>query len=548
MTLDDIMKHSTLTLRTQPSPIDAHTNGNQRADELPAVEQVSGEMTAKNLPLSELFVGFVSHFYDRSILEGHYHKKTQAKMDEKNTKLPAAADDAVSANDGSNTPISLGHQAFDVFKDVLIGDLVEENRKLQVENEKLAPVDETLNSTLTLLLAGRKYTSDLRNGRGCRNGSLLVPIENAEPVPLLDLAGPPVHLGPVFLNQLNDFDEGPRLVVSLGNIEVGALNMKSRFRGGKLEAKRVVLDENENGVPFLYIWLEWRVMVGGRLTNISDEDLSGNFRYFNQQASARLMMGFPAAIKNEENLTFTIMQIYLFMKSPGFKETVDLLLTCKHESEVLDAPCIVLPALVDNVLEDDGTFSKILEESISLNVRNVKLLAARERLGTVDVHYQGGPFRLSLENCRIIKVPPETRAILDFPSLSDGLTTVKLPQLKTTHVTLAGFDDISNLGMPTFFTNSTMVAIPFGPEVKLIGILDFTGVADTFDWPGDNPHFTIVHAIHGIITLPDEVVFKFVALEFDCSRLDSRVVPLLKILGVLPKIEESDDVPGVDIN
>ena len=122
-----------------------------------------------------------------------------------------------------------------------------------------------------------------------------------------------------------------------------------------------------------------------------------------------------------------------------------------------------------------------------------------------------------------------------------------LTQLKSTHVALAGFD-MSPAGMlmrpPTFAPNSIMVAIPYGLEVRLIGMIDLTGLADTFNWPGDNAHQAILNALYGMIALPEEVVFKFLGLELDCSRLDSRVVRSLKILGVWPNVEESEDVPG----
>ena len=56
-------------------------------------------------------------------------------MDSKDTTKPRATGDA----DGSlKTPLpepSLGHQAFDVLKDVLVEEMVEENRKLGVQND-----------------------------------------------------------------------------------------------------------------------------------------------------------------------------------------------------------------------------------------------------------------------------------------------------------------------------------------------------------------------------------------------------------------------------
>ena len=513
------------------------------------------ERWRKNLSLSEFSWNFSpSTLAGSSSPRGAYIPlghitRTQTKMDEKQAKLPAA-DDAASPNDGSNKLLSLGHQAFDIFKDVLIGDLAEENRKLRIENENLAPVDETLNSTLTVVLAGKEYTSDIiesdRDGK-----KVSFSFANAETIPLLDLA----RRNPAFDGLFGSDEEpsvpatGPRLVVALGMMEIGALSVISGFRGGKIEAKRVVLNENEDDVPFLYIWLKSRVVVGGRLTDVSEEDLSDNFRFFNQQASASLMMGTPADIRNGENITFTMEFISMHM-TPEFEETVEVL------SDVSEAPDIDLPTLVEDVLEDDETFSETFQENIFLKVSNLKLLAVRKRLGTVDVRYQGGSLRMSLENCRVIKKDDddddETLGILSFPSPSDGLITVTFTQLRTTHIALAGFD-VCSVGMriPTFARDSVLVAIPYGPEVKIFGIIDLIGEhggADTFHWPGDNAHQAIFDALHGTITLPDEVVFKFVGLEFDCSRLDSRVVRLLKILGVLPKIEESDDVPGVDIN
>jgi hypothetical protein len=314
-------------------------------------------------------------------------------------------------------------------------------------------------------------------------------------------------------------------------------------------AKRVVLDDNKDGVPFLFIWLTSRVVVGGRLANISEEDLSDNFRFFNQQASARLLVGAPAEIRNEENITFTMKFIRLHM-TPELEETVDVLLPYKHASEVSEAPDILLSGLVEEVLEDEGTFSETFQENRLLKYMNLKLLAVRERLGTVDVRYQGGSLRLSLENCRVVTDDDNTLGVLSFPSPSDGLITVTLTQLRTIRLALAGFD-MSSAGMriPTFATDSALVAIPYGPEVKMFGVLDLIGErggqAEPFHWPGDNAHQAIFDALHGRITLPDEVVFKFVALELDCSRIDSRVVRSLKILGVWPNVEESDDVPGV---
>jgi len=552
MTLDDIMKHSTLTLRTQPSPIDAHTNGNQRADELPAVEQIFGEMAQKSVSL-QVFVGFFS-FHARRILEGHI-TRTQAKMDEKQAKLPAA-DDAASPNDGSNKLLSLGHQAFDVFKDVFIGDLAEENRKLRIENEKLAPVNETLNSTLTVVLAGKEYTSDLIFDDDRGGKKVTFRFANTEATPLLDLAGPSPFFDGLFASVTEPSVQaqqapptGPRLVVTLGSIEIGALNIESGFRGGRIVSKRVVLDENKDGVPFLLIWLTSRVVVGGRLANISEEDLSDNFRFFNQQASARLLMGAPADIRNGESITFTMEFIRLHM-TPELEETVDVLLPYKHASEVSEAPDIVISGLVEEVLEDDGNFSETFQENRLLKYMNLKLLAVRERLGTVDVRYQGGSLRLSLENCHVVKDDDKTLGILSFPSPSDGLITVTFTQLKTIHIALAGFD-VCSVGMriPMFCTDSALVAIPYGPEVKIFGIIDLIGERggqpEPFHWPGDNAHQAIFDALHGTITLPDEVVFKFVGLQFDCSCLDSRIVRSLKLLGVWPNVEESEDVLGV---
>ena len=100
-----------------------------------------------------------------------------------------------------------------------------------------------------------------------------------------------------------------------------------------------------------------------------------------------------------------------------------------------------------------------------------------------------------------------------------------------------------------FCTDSALVAIPYGPEVKIFGIIDLIGERggqpEPFHWPGDNAHQAIFDALHGTITLPDEVVFKFVGLQFDCSCLDSRIVRSLKLLGVWPNVEESEDVLGV---
>ena len=297
-------------------------------------------------------MGFVSPFYDHLILEGHFiTRKSKQKMDEKNTKLPAA-DGAASPDDGSNKPLSLGHQAFDVFKDVLIGDLIKENRKLRIENEKLAPVDETLNSTLTVLVAGKEYTSDIINGD--RDGrKVCFYFDDIETIPLSYL----------FVGSFGSEEEpsapappaGPRLVVTLGSIELGALNIESGTQRGRVEAMRNNFAERDKGGHLFYIWLKPRVVVGGRLTNISEEDLSDNFHSFNQLASARLTTGFPFRIRNEENITFTMKFVKLYM-TPEFEETLDVL--SPHVSVAPDT--LVLPELVEDVLEDDGTFSETL--------------------------------------------------------------------------------------------------------------------------------------------------------------------------------------------
>ena len=164
--------------------------------------------------------------------------------------------------------------------------------------------------------------------------------------------------------------------------------------------------------------------------------------------------------------------------------------------------------------------------------------------------YQGESLRLSLEKCQITEKDDHTLvAVLHLPLPSDGLITVTFTPLKPIYIALAGFDMCSDgIRFPIFARDSAIIAIPYGPEVKIIGILDWIGEqggADTFHWPGNDARRAIFDAIHGFITLPDEVVFKLVALEFDCSRPDSRIVRSLKILGVWPNVEESDDVPGV---
>lgn len=461
-------------------------------------------------------------------------------MDKKDTTKPLATGDADGALKTPPQEPSLGHQAFDVFKNFLIRDLVKEKKKLQDENEKLAPVGEIINSTITVILAGKEYLFDLRNG--CRKGNCFCfPILDADTILLKDLAGPALFSG-----LLGSDDESPPqafsqesgLLVALGKIELGSLSLLSGFEGGKVVAKRMFDDKSgEKKDPYLYIYPSSKALVGGRLANVSEEDLSDDLEFFNQQASARLMFGVPAGIRNENNVSFT-MDLVTILMTPELEDTVDVLLQ-HHENDLLEAPEVILSNLVAEVCEDDKSFSQKVEEYMVQKVDNLKLMSVRERLGTIDICYQGGSRRLSLDQCKLMKGSGSgISAMVDFPPDPEGLERIKFSQLCDMRMTMSGFD-LSTKNAPRFpqFSrhNTSVIIIPVGPEAKVIGLVQLVGVEGgwrNFSFPGNrDPFSALERSLNGYIGLPDKVMFRFLCVELDCSRPSSRIVRTLKVLG-----------------
>ena len=416
-----------------------------------------------------------------------------------------------------------------------------------------------INSTITVILAGKEYLFDLRNG--CRKGNCFCfPILDADTILLKDLAGTTFFS---FFDDDSD-DESPpqalsgepRLLVALGKIELGSLSLTSAFEGGKVEAKRIFDDKSEEGkYPYLYIRPSSKALVGGKLANVSEEDLSDDLEFFNQQASARLMLGVPALIRNEDEVSFT-MDLLIVRMTPDLEATVDVLLKC-HENDLLESPEIILSNLVAEICEDES-FSKKVEEYMVQKAGNLKLMSVRERLGTIDIRYQGGSRRFLLDQCVLKKssTGSNTSVVVNFPRDPDDLQRIKFNQLREIHMTLSGFDLSTNtMRLPGFAqNNSAIIVIPIGPEVKVVGLVELVGVEGgwaNFSFPGNrDPYSALESALNGQITLPDEVMFRFLAVDFDCSRPAFRVVHTLKALGLWQDDSKSvlEGLKGVDLD
>ena len=457
-------------------------------------------------------------------------------MDKKDTTKPSAVGNADGDIKSSPQEPSLGHQAFDVFKDVLVSDIVKESRRLRDENKNLDPVDNMINSSVTVILAGKRYFFELRNGRRVGN-RLLFSVQNADTILLKDLTGHDLF-GQFFGSDDDETPhqvspQGPKLFVALGKIELGSLSLASAFEGGDVKAKRVFDKSGEENNPYLNIWPSSKATVGGRLGNVSEEDLSDNFQFFNRQASARIMFGLPAEIRNEDNVSFT-MDLVTIKMTPELEDTVDVLLQ-NHDNDLLKAPELILSNLVADVFEDDKSLSQKVEEYMVQKADNVKMMSVRERLGTIDIRYQGGSRRFSLDECILKK--SEKNVVVNFPRGPDDPNRIKFNQLREMHVTLSGLDLSTNHSRFPRFANerSAVIAIPIGPETKVVGVVELDGVEGgwaNFSFPDNShPHDALRRALNGQSTLPDTVMFRFLAVQFDCSRPSSRIVQTLKALG-----------------
>ena len=463
-------------------------------------------------------------------------------MDKKETKPSSTGDISGSNRTPRQEQPSLGHQAFDVFKDVLIDGLVKENRKLRDENAKLEPVNEMLNSTITVILAGKEYTLNL--GSGLSYGNDLLFAIDADSIPLLDLAGESLfqmlgrseHDLPPRAPSLLE----PRLQISLGNVMLGNLSIFSGFDGGSVSTKLARNSSKAQVIPCLYINPSSKVGIWGELTNVAEDDLSDNLQFFDQQATARLLAGVPAHIRNEENIVFKMTFVRLF-GTPELKETIEVLLRSSTE-EVAQSPDAILPTLVNHVLEDDETLSKVIQDQTALKLANCKLISLRERIRTIDVLFEGGSLRLDLEKCRFLKQNSEVKALLDFPEQEDSRVTVEFNQLKTLRVVLAGISlNASGMRVPAIDYDTGFISFSIGHETEIVGCLDISDLANDFRFPDNNMNQALFDALRGRTTLPREVKFDFVGLVFNCTHSHSRVAQSLKLLG---KWEDEGEATG----
>ena len=103
---------------------------------------------------------------------------------------------------------------------------------------------------------------------------------------------------------------------------------------------------------------------------------------------------------------------------------------------------------------------------------------------------------------------------------------------------LSGFDlSTHHYRFPRFANErSAAIAIPIGPVTKVVGLVELVGVEGgwvNFSFPDNShPHDALRRALNGQVTLPDAVMFRFLAVQFDCSRpSSSRFVQTLQALG-----------------
>ena len=425
--------------------------------------------------------------------------------------------------------VSLDRQVFDVLKDVLIEEMVEENSKLGQKNDELEPVGDALNSKVFLHYLGREIILDLKEAK---MGAHLIPIRDVEAVPMLDLAQTTLVssiFGSIFSGQISlaSLAKKVQVEVRLGRIFLGSLETEL---AGISSAKSAEARHFESRGSFLELTLSPLVRIYGRLTNVSEEDLCDGLKEFNEQINARLVHGIAhASIKNEDSITFTLQCIRLTLH-PGMADVV----LADFDEKVSEMPETILRSKIDGTLENEEAFRDLLDKNMSLKSTNQRLLATRKWLSTIQFCYNGGSKTLSIEDGQLITVAGRSELVFGFDLLNpdnDG----KLPSascsfnsLREVDVTLGGMtisEGVSPYADVNFETGT--IAVRFG-HVTVCG--GFSGIPENFQFPGNNIHQALFNSLVGQQKLPDEILFNFVALVL--GRSNKHVSFTMEILGM----------------
>mmetsp|Transcript_34706 Transcript_34706/g.75278 ORF Transcript_34706/g.75278 Transcript_34706/m.75278 type:complete len:533 (-) Transcript_34706:94-1692(-) len=476
-------------------------------------------------------------------------------------------------NDGEQ-PQSLSGKALDIFQDTLLAEMTEEDCQLRKNIERLhGPFQDQL-STVRVQLLDKEYTLRLEVGRMVLpdeeeteelahlvDGEEAVPaevafsastryqfsIEDADAVPISSIEGPSIM--DRIAGGIRGADNGgipsvtlsptsPRISVFLGDIRLASLGMHGSFEGGK---PIVVPHPQEPGIHRLLLFLSDSILVEGRLSGISSQDLCDGYEHLNQQLRARMFFGAPARF-NSENAMFKMEAVTLRM-GRGLEETFDIALAQYGPS--VSVPHEMLRQVVADATRNDP-FRLALEQNRQLKATNGKLQAVRNRLQTIDIRYRSGSVRAKLDQGRVLGAEeaayPNGEAPLEwFVKLvdsqdDDALVRVPLDDLHTMEITVGGVKVSRTFGLPDVDTSTgqILIAIPFG-DGRLTGILDFGGLPDdehTMQAIAPNFHNRLFSTIQGAQgNFPDEVALTLFTVSFDRRREPIR--------GILEKLDMS---------
>ena len=464
---------------------------------------------------------------------------------------------------------SLSGQALDIFQDTLLAEMTEEDCQLRKNIERLhGPFNDEL-STVRVKLLDKEYIFRLEVGRmvpaeetedgvdgeeevpvevsfsACKRYQFsiedadAVPISSIEQASILDRIAGGIRGGDIGGIPSVTISTAPRISVFLGGICLGALGMRSSFESGKLI---VAPHPQEPGTHRLLLFLSDSILVEGRLSGISSEDVCNGYEHLNQQLRARIFFGAPADF-NSENAMFKMDAVSLKM-GRGLDETFDIALAQYGPS--FSDPHEMLRQVVADTIRNDQ-FRRALEQNHHLKATNGKLQAVRDRLRTIDIRYRSGFVHAKLDQGSSELSTQETADFNDGTSFHwlvkladsrDALVKVPLDDLHTMEITIGGVQVSGRLGPPAISTSGDqiLIEIPFGTG-RVVGILDFGGLPD-------NEHTTqaVVRNFHNRLfstiqggqgNFPDEIKLLLFGVSFD-----RRCEP---IRGILEKLDMSGD-------
>jgi len=299
------------------------------------------------------------------------------------------------------------------------------------------------------------------------------------------------------------------------------------------------------GQVLLRINLSPYVQLCGLLTNVSSEDIEDNFREFNKQATFRLMIGFPASIRNGAAITFTLNAICLTLNS----KMLDVALADYHLF-VWELPETILRGQIGGTFETDTMFRELLEQNVALKSTNQKLLATRKWLSTVDIYYRGGSLTGSMEDGRITVPGENNKRWVTVPlscpdTCTDSENHMSCPfnTLSGLRVTLGGIDILEHLGGPRITNDAApdgRMFISFG-SVVVVGWIRSRGL-ENVQWPRNNMYYSLQDSLAGEVDLPDEV--EFIVLYLALRGDNERVARTVEMLGLSLSDDDEQESPS----